>query len=64
MNFDEKHKIEAEKVKLDVVSNPIFDGSFNMDEDFTEEEWEDIGEKIGRFRGICTCYGGYCGRRR
>jgi hypothetical protein len=37
-------KIEAEKVKLDVVRNPIFDGSFVTDEDFTEEEWEDIAK--------------------
>jgi hypothetical protein len=38
-----KIKIEAEKVKLDVVSNPIFDDSFVTDDDFNEEEWEEIG---------------------
>ena len=38
-----KIKIEAEKVKLDVVSNPIFDYSFVTDDDFNEEEWEEIG---------------------
>jgi len=42
-NMMKSIKIAAEKVKLDVVSNPIFDGSFVTDEEFTEEEWEEIG---------------------
>ena len=38
-------KVEAEKVKIDVIRNPIFEESFVTDEElFTQEEWKEIGK--------------------